>query len=69
MNERIKPTIRRRIKDIEGCIYSHALPIRHIGIWETRDHVSARQASRQTFKPCRAGRQWGGPWPDHRTLG
>ncbi len=62
MNERSKPTIRKKIDHIEGLVYSDTVPIKDLAIWETKEHVTPQEASKQTFKPYALGSEWGGPW-------
>ena len=49
-------------KTIGELTFSDAAAITDIAIWETKDCVSAKEAARKRFKPCKVGREWGGPW-------
>ena len=56
------PNTKTRAEAIGGLIYSGTAAIADIAVWETGDCVSAKEAARKRFKPCKAGREWGGPW-------
>jgi alpha-mannosidase len=59
---RTKPILKRQIDDIGALVYTDAVPVSDIGIWETEKHVAAAEAAKQRFRPSKRGREWGGPW-------
>ena len=62
MFKRVESSIQKRIGLIEGWVYSDSSPIKDFSFWETKDHVTVEEAAKKTFKPCKLGQQWGGPW-------
>ncbi len=62
MNRRLRGAIQKKLNDIATFVYADAVPIRDVGIWETKEHVTPEEAQRQRFEPCSTGRTWGGPW-------
>ena len=61
-NERVESSIRKRTSIIEEWIYSGHEPVKDFSFFETSEHISAREASKRKFKPCKIGQAWGGPW-------
>ena len=54
--------ILRRTEEIGSYIWTDKQPITDVGIAETTEHLSLRQAEALPYRPARAGQAWGKPW-------
>ena len=60
--KRVESSIQKRTGIIKQWVLASQEPIEDFTFFETTEHISAAEASRRKFKPCKVGQHWGGPW-------